>query len=146
MKKIIPFCGMILIVIFGCTQQKSNPIEGAWNLVYAQNIAGDTLVSKFPGDYTGTSIKIWSKGYVLYVGRYKMDTAYIDGYGGGPYKINGNMYEENIQYFTDQSYVGMTVKMLLEIRNDTLIQTWPVDDNGQIDKSNYRQEKRVRLD
>jgi hypothetical protein len=137
---------MISIIVLSCVQQQSKPIEGAWNLVYAQNIAGDTLVREFPGDYTGTAIKIWSKGYVLYVGRLKMDTTYIDGYGGGPYKLNGNRYEENIQYFSNQSYVGMTVKMLLEIRNDTLIQTWPIDDNGQIDKSNYRQEKRVRLD
>ena len=89
---------------------------------------------------------MWSKGYVLYVGRYKSDTTFIDGYGGGPYKLDGKRYEENIQFFSFQSSVGQTVKMLLEIRNDTLIQTWPADDNGQINKSNFRQEKYIRLD
>jgi hypothetical protein len=70
----------------------------------------------------------------------------MDGYGGGPYKLNGNRYEENIQFFSVQSVIGQTVKMLLEIRNDTLIQTWPLLENGQIDKSNFRQEKYIRLD
>lgn len=36
--------------------------------------------------------------------------------------------------------------MLLEMRNDTLIQTWPVNGDGQIDKSNYRIEKLVRVE
>ena len=31
--------------------------------------------------------------------------------------------------------------MLLEVKNDTLVQTWPVNENGQIDENNYRIEK-----
>lgn len=30
-----------------------------------------------------------------------------------------------------------TIKLLLEIKNDTITQTWPVDDDGQVIKSNY---------
>jgi len=76
-----------------------------------------------------------------------MDSAVIDGGGGGPYKkLNGNIFEESIQYFSVPSVVGSHVRMLLEIKNDTLVQIYPVDENGQIDKSNYREQKRVRLD
>ena len=146
MKASIFLCLMMSLIIGSCAQQKRSPVEGAWKLVYSQSVKGDSLLFKFPGNLTISDIKMWSKGYVLYVGRYKRDTTFMDGYGGGPYKLEGNRYEENIQYFSIQSYVGTTVKMLLEIRNDTLIQTWPLRDNGQIDKSNFRQEKYIRLD
>jgi hypothetical protein len=150
MKAKITIFMMITIICLSCSQQKKNPIEGAWNLVYDQRIEADTLVWKFPGDFKGSEIKIWSKGYVLYVGKFvenNQDTTVTDGWGGGPYKkIDGNVYEESIQYFSEPSFIGMRVRMLLEVRNDTLIQTWPADENGQIDKSNFRQQKRVRLD
>lgn len=138
------------IIVIACSKPETvvndYPLQGAWNLIYAQYISNDTVVATFPGIYSGSGIKIWSKEYVVYVARYKKDTTDMDGYGGGPYKLNGNRYEETIQFFSVQSYVGNNVKMLMEIKNDTLIQTFPVDDNGQIDKSNYRIEKRVRLD
>jgi len=146
MKKIIFLCLIIALIIGSCTQQKRSPVEGAWKLIFSQSIKGDSVLFKFPGNFTMSDIKMWSKGYVLYVGRYKRDTTFMDGYGGGPYKLDGNRYEETIQFFSVQSYFGQTVKMLLEIRNDTLIQTWPADDNGKINKSNFRQEKYIRLD
>jgi hypothetical protein len=146
MKRTVFLSLLIALIIGCCTQQKRSPVEGAWKLVFSQSVKGDSLLVKFPGNFTISDIKIWSKGYVLYVGRLKRDTTFMDGYGGGPYKLNGNRYEENIQFFSVQSVVGQTVKMLLEIRNDTLIQTWPLLENGQIDKSNFRQEKYIRLD
>jgi hypothetical protein len=146
MKKTIYLCLIIALIIGSCTQQKRSPVEGAWKLVFSQSVKGDSILLKYPGNVTMNDIKMWSKGYVLYVGRYKIDTTSMDGYGGGPYKLEGNKYEENIQFFSVQSFVGQTVKMLLEIKNDTLIQTWPLLENGQIDKSNFRQEKYIRLD
>ncbi len=38
------------------------------------------------------------------------------------------------------------MKMKLEIRNDTLIHTYPLDENDKVHKSNYFIEKYVRLD
>jgi hypothetical protein len=137
---------MISIIIGSCTQQKSSPIEGAWKLVYYQNVQRDSILHKFPGNLTMNDIKMWSKGYFLWIGRYKKDTTFLDGFAGGPYKLEGNRYEEHLQFFTVKSLVGTTVKMLLEIRNDTLIQTWPVDNKGLIDKSNFKEEKYIRLD
>jgi hypothetical protein len=146
MKASILFYSMISVIILGCAPQKSSPVQGAWKLVYATWVRGDTLIGEFPGKWTGSDIKMWSKDYFVFVGRYKSDTTFTDSYGGGRYKLEGNRYEENIQFHTWTSAVGSTVKMLLEIRNDTLIQTWPLRDNGQIDKSNFRQEKYIRLD
>lgn len=143
--KVILFL-IISMIIVSCAQQKRSWVEGAWKLVHQTSTVRDTLIFIFPDKYKGSDIKIWSKEYVLYVGQFKSDTSIINGYGGGPYKLEGNRYEENIQFFSVPSEIGKTVKMLLEIKNDTLIQTWPVGDNGQIDKSNFRQQKYVRLD
>ena len=146
MKASVLFCLMISVIILGCASQKSSPVEGAWKLVYATWTRGDTLIGEFPGKWTGSDIKMWSKGYFVFVGRFKSDTTFSDSYGGGRYKLAGNRYEEIIQFHTWTSAVGDTVKMLMEIRNDTLVQTWPLRNDGQVDKSNFRQEKYVRLD
>jgi len=139
---------MVSMLILGCAPQKTSPIEGAWKMVYAKSVNGDTLVGEYPGKWTGSDMKIWTKGYFAFVGRYKSegDTTFTDSYGGGRYKLDGDRYEEIIQYHAWTSNVGDTIKMLLEIKNDTLVQTWPVGSNGQIDKKNFMQEKYTRLD
>lgn len=146
MKASVLFYLLISMIILGCAPQKSSSVEGTWKLVYATWVKGDSLIGEFPGKWTGSDIKMWSKGHFVFVGRFKSDTTFSDSYGGGPYKLEGNRYEEHIQFHTLKSAIGDTVKMLLEIRNDTLVQTWPLRENGQIDKSNFRQEKYVRLD
>ena len=150
MKTIILFCGMILLIILGCSQKESNPsnpVEGAWQVVSWQNIAGDSLVWELGVDYIGTEMKIWSKSHFAFAGRYKMDTIFIDNCGGGSYKLDGTHCEESYLYFLNpQAVVGTSQKLLLEIKNDTLIQTWPVDENWQVDKSNYNIQKLIRLE
>jgi len=136
---------MISIIVLSCIKPQSKLIEGAWNLVYAHSIAGDTLAWKFPVNYTGSDIKIWTKNHFIFVGRYKKDTTFVDNYGGGTYTLDGNHYQETILYHVVTEWVGNKSKMLLEFKGDSLIQTWPADDNWQINKSNYRIEKYVRL-
>jgi hypothetical protein len=41
--------------------------------------------------------------------------------------------------------MNYVLKGLLELRNDTLIQTAPVDDNGKVIEKNYSVEKYVRV-
>jgi hypothetical protein len=148
MKKSVVLSLIIAGLILSCTQLKEvkSPIEGAWQVVSWQRIAGDTLNWKLGVDYTGAEIKIWSGNYFNFVGCYTRqgDTTAIDNYGGGTYKLDGTHCEESYLYFVAKSMVGTTQKLLLEIKNDTLIQTWPCDDNWQIDKSNYNIQKLVR--
>jgi hypothetical protein len=136
---------VVLVIIASCTQQKPKFPQGAWQLVYMHGISGDSIDYKFPGNITGSDVKIWSEGNFNAIGHFKIDTNIINLYSGGVYKLEGNRYEEDILYHFHQDLVGTKNKMLLELRNDTLIQTFPVDDNGQIDKSNYNIEKYVRL-
>lgn len=148
MKKIIFLIMIFILIVDGCTKQKSSPIEGAWKMVYFRSIRGDTVNIQFPGAEVEVSdIKIWSKNHVAFVGRFKRDTVFFDNYGGGTYKLEGNRYLESLEYHSSKRLIGVSLKMLLENRNDTLIQTFPVDDNGNIvNKSNYIVEKFVRLD
>lgn len=134
------------LVITGCkTKEESNPIEGAWNLFYVKNVVNDKVVSEFPITYQGSDIKIWTKEHWCFVGRYVQDTVHSDNYGGGTYTISGNVYVENIEYHAHKSYVGQKIKMLMTVKSDTLIQIWPMDDKGDIDKSNCHVERYIRL-
>lgn len=143
--KLIFLCLLISLVISSCTQQKSKFPQGAWQLVQIQRVANDSVINLFPDKYYGSDIKMWSEKHFLSVGRIKIDTAFIDNYVGGTYTIEGNRYEEDLLYFPNQSQVGQKVKALLELKNDTLIQTYPVDDGGQPVKSGYYIEKYFKL-
>jgi hypothetical protein len=145
MKASILFCLMISMIIIGCAQQKRIPIEGAWQLVQSQGVTKDSLGNVIPVDFHPVSTKMWSESHFSFIGQWKQDTTIRDFYGGGTYKLEGNRYEENILYHFIKSAIGQNVKMLLELRNDTLIQTYPVDSNGQINKSDYYIEKYIRL-
>jgi hypothetical protein len=145
MKAMLSCCLMILLIIGGCSQPKSPKIDGAWQLVYFKSVAGDTLRGLFPGNFTGSDMKIWSKDHFAFVGLYKNDTSTINGYGGGTFTLDGNHYTETILYHTNQEAVGQIVKMMIEIKNDTLFQSWPLGDNGKIDSANYHLEKYIRF-
>lgn len=145
MKKITFLSLIIALIIGSCTQQGNKLPQGAWQFVQGQHVYADSIVNSFPGKYSGSDIKMWSEKHFLAVGRFKIDTTFIENYVGGTYKLEGNRYEESILYHVNKNAVGQKVKMLLELRNDTLIQTYPVDDNGKPVKGVYYIEKYVRL-
>jgi hypothetical protein len=145
MKKPIFLSLIISLIIGACTQQGNKLLQGAWQLVESQRVINDSIVNMFPVKYSGSDIKMWSEKNFLVVGRLKIDTTFIDNYVGGTYKLDGNRYEESILYHVNKKAVGQKVKMLLELKNDTIIQTYPVDDNGQLIKGGYNIEKYTRL-
>jgi hypothetical protein len=145
--RIILPCLMILFILVYCTEQKKSPMEGAWQVVSWQQFSGDSVLWTFPGTFTGGEMKVWSKNHFAFAGRYKKDTTFIDNCGGGTYKLEGTHYEESILYFLhNQPAVGTTIKMLLEVKNDTLIVTWPVDEKWQVVKGKYSVQKSTRLE
>jgi hypothetical protein len=146
--KLSVFMLVILFIIqFSCTSPQILPHEGAWNLVMTKQIAEDTVAYSLPGDMTGSDMKIWADDHFIFVGQYQWgtDTTVYNNWGGGTYTLEGTHYQEYIEYHVNADWVGATPKMLLGIKGDTLIQVWPVDDNWQIDRSNYTIEKYVRF-
>ena len=132
---------VITLITISCVQQQpiKSPIEGVWQVVSFQQMHGDTVIFQFGKDFTGGEMKMWYSNYFNFVGQYKLGDSIVNNYGGGTFKLEGNRYEENLTY-----PIPATVKLILEIKNDTITQTWPVDDNGQITKSNYYTQKLAR--
>lgn len=122
-------------------------IIGAWNLVSMKYVENGKVAYEYPSEnVTGKDMKIWTGSHFSFNGKFKMSNETIENYGGGTYTLNGNIYEETVVYHGSKDLVGQTIKMLLEIKNDTLTQKWPVDADGNIDENNYYIEKYVRLD
>ena len=145
MKKNILICLIIPILIGSCTQEKVTLIEGAWKLAYEYEISGDNTTLLFPGTSKGSEIKMWSGDRWALVGVFFQDSTLTDNFGGGKFTLEGTNYQEIVQYHSAKEYLGQTVKLFLEVKNDTLTQIWPVDDEGEIIKSHYHMEKWVRM-
>jgi hypothetical protein len=81
----------------------------------------------------------------MFVGEFSQDTVTTESFGGGSYTLEGIVYKESIKYHSDDSYQNKTLRMRIVVANDTLIQVWPADEMGEVDKSNYTSEKYVRV-
>lgn len=143
MKKIAILSLFLSLFLFSCKQKEvKSPIEGVWKLVYAESPSANFI---YPENVKGEDIKVWTKTYFTFDGTFKNDTTEIDSYGWGTYTLNGNKYVETLRFYPDKSSIGNVINMLLEIKNDTLIQKFPADENFQL-KENYNTEKYVRLE
>ena len=141
MKKLIILGLILFVTICSYAQEKKSPIEGAWKLVYAKWAAFDQT---FPALVKGSDIKIWTKEHFAFVGQFKADTMVMDNYGWGTYTLTGNKYTENVVFHADKPSIGKSIKLLLEIKNDTLTQSYPADDNWKL-PTKYSTEKYVRV-
>ena len=145
MKKIAILSSMLLIMLSACNQEPVNPVVGAWDLIYAKQIENDSVIATYPGTYQGSQVKMWCNNYWMFVGEYSQDTVKTDNFGGGSYTLEGIVYKETIKYHSSEDYIGKTLRMRIVVANDTLIQVWPADEMGEVDKSNYTSEKYARV-
>ena len=145
-KKNLLICLIIPIVMGNCTQEKPSPMEGAWKLAYEYEISGDDTMLLFPGTSKGSEIKMWSGDRWALVGVFVQDSTLTDNFGGGKFTLEGTNYQEIVHYHSATEYLGQTVKLHLEITNDTLTQIWPVDEQGEPVESHYYMEKWVRFE
>ena len=128
------------------SQQKPIVLEGAWRNVQRQSITDGKVVTDFPGKLSVDGIKVWTGNIFMEIAQTKMDTTVSDQYVVGTFKLKGNKYEENIIHIFYKPWEGKTVKLKIELKNDTLIQTYPVDENGLPDKKGAWIEKYVKMD
>jgi hypothetical protein len=157
MRKVV-FLSLVLVILFqGCAQEKKSPVEGIWKLISGYWYYNDTLTYQFPGNMDIYHIKIFSDKNFTYVGHLRLDTLIQtgsvvplsrdtlthDNYGGGTFTLKGDRYEENVLY-AGKAILGRKVKMILEVKNDTLIQKWPADEKWKLAEK-YSIEKYIRL-
>jgi hypothetical protein len=146
MKKILLLCLLIPVLLVRCTQEPASPMEGAWKLAFEYEVKGDQSTLIFPGESQGSEIKMWSGDRWALVGVFIEDSVITDNFGGGKFTLEGTSYQEMVEYHSAKEYLGQTVKLYLEIQNDTLTQIWPVDEQGVPVKSLHYMEKWVRFD
>ena len=149
MKKSLVLGVIIMLIIGSCAQEEKppvtvekSPLEGAWKLVYGYARSYDL---SFPDQVEGGQIKFWSKDHFAFAGLYDLDTLVMNSLGGGTYTLDGDRCEEHIKYHCSEASIGRTYRILIEIRNDTLIQKWPADENWMLPEQ-YSIEKYIRLD
>lgn len=145
--KRIPLLSLILLLFLAaCSKEKVSPMEGAWKLAYEYEITGNNTSQLYPGKNQGSELKQWSGDRWALVGVFVEDSTLSDVFAGGKFTIDGSDYQEIVEYHSAAEYLGQTVKLHLEIKNDTLTQFWPVDETGEPVKSHYYMEKWVRFD
>ena len=143
-KKLL-LCLSVSLFLGSCNQETSSPMDGAWRLAYEIEVKGNESTILFPGTSKGIETKLWSGDRWALVGVFAEDTVLTDVFAGGKFTIEGNDYREIVEYHSAPEYLGQTVKLFLEIKGDTLIQYWPVDEQGEPIQSHYYMEKWVRF-
>jgi hypothetical protein len=146
MKKAIYLSLVIILISGSCTQEKESPIEGAWQLIGTQSVENGKTETTYPGVLVGKEFKTWSGRNFMFVGRWTEDSTITDNYGFGTYTLDGDKYAETILYHFNKPYEGQTIKMKLELRNDTIFQIYHrLDTAGNPDEKVYSVEKYIRL-
>ena len=146
MKKTLLLCLIIPMIFASCTREEESPMEGAWKLAYEYEYKGDSTTQLYPGISQGSEIKLWSGDRWALVGVFVGDSSLTDVFAGGKFTLDGTDYREIVEFHSAPEYLGQTVKLYLEIKDDTLTQYWPVDDNGDPIQSHYYMEKWVRFE
>jgi hypothetical protein len=146
MKALISIISIMLFALCACDQNESSPIEGVWKVVAWERFDGDSVIWNMPGNLQGEEILIFAKEHYNWVGRYKLDTSFIDNFGGGTYTLEGNKLEVKIQYYGNPERAGTTIRLLWEIQNDTAVQTWPCDENWELMEGPIGIQKWVRIE
>ena len=136
----------MLLIGTGCTTDETNQIEGVWKVVGWDMYKGDSLFWSMSSNLHGDEILIYAKEYFNWAGRYSLDTTFWNNFGGGTYTLDGSHMEQTILYYGNPERIGGTVKLLWEYKNDTAVQTWPLDENWNLETGSYSIQKWVRIE
>lgn len=135
---------LAFILIVFCLMAFQPPVkkfQGTWRMI-SYKVVDDGAARYLQGE----QLKTWTKNYVLFVGKFHVNGEDKYNYGSATYSISGTHYTENFIHMVSSANEGKAVKVLLEIKGDTLYQTFPIKDDWTYDKNNYRQEKYVRAE
>lgn len=146
MKKIILLSMIIALIIGSCADSTKKSLQGSWQMVQMQRVDGKKVTNYFSDRYKISQIKMWSKNHFMFIGKYEIDTTVAYRYGTGTFTLDGNIYVEDILYHFSKDYEGKKNKICLQIRNDTLLHVFPVNDQGQPSQETYWIEKYKRIE
>lgn len=132
------------ISILGFKSEKTK-LNGTYKIVSEEVVRnGESTVS--PKNDKNSGLKTWSDKYFMFVSSSVFGSQISHSFGGGTYKLSGNEYTEQCDYHVASNYRGITLKLHLEMKGDTVIQIYPCDDSFYYDKNNCVIQKYVRVD
>lgn len=132
------------IALFGFKTEKPK-LNGTWKIVSEEIVRNGESTFLIKND-NNKGLKTWSDEYFMFVSSSVSGSQISSTFGGGTYELSGNDYTENIEYHVAPNYRGITLKLNLEIKGDTVIQIYPCDDSFYYDKNNCNIQKYVRVD
>ncbi len=149
--KLVLFIPATLILLqaftlFGCkTNNNETKINGTYKFEVEETITNGNK-SQVVYNSNTCGLKTWSDKYFLWVDSSPRGINNAGSLGGGTYTLKGNKYTETFEHHASPSFRGVTMKIHLEMKKDTVIEIWPVDQNFNYDKNNCIIQKFVRVD
>ena len=150
----IAFFGLIITLISCVVKTKKNeaktnnlPIQGTWQLLTATLVEkGDTTITQFTKKIS--FIKIINDSHFAFLqhdNNKGKDSVPVYSSGGGSYLLTDSLYTEHLAYCSDRNWEGNDFKFIVQIKNDTLIQSGveKVESAG-IDRTNIEKYVRVK--
>jgi len=134
----------VVFALFSFKTEKSK-LNGTYKIVSEEIVRNGESTFNIKND-KNSGLKTWSDKYFMFVSNTVVGSQISNTFGGGIYELSDNAYTENIQYHVAPNYRGITLKLYLEIKGDTLIQIYPCDDSFYYDKNNCVIQKYVRVD
>ena len=123
----------------------SKNLQGSWQLVGGWLVDNNGKRTEYQAGDLFNQIKVWSGNQFICVGKYKEGDQDHDNFACGTFSLKGKKYGEDIKYHATKSVVGSKVNMSMEMKGDTLVQAWPADDSGKINKDTSSGEKYIRI-
>lgn len=120
-------------------------INGTYKIVYEEVVRNGKSTFDIKND-KNSGLKTWSDKYFMFVSSRVAGSQISNTFGGGTYELSGNEYTEQCDYHVAPNYRGITLKLHLEMKGDTVIQIFPCDDSHYYDKDNCVIQKYVRVD
>lgn len=120
-------------------------LQGSWQLAGGWFFDNNGKRTVYQAGDPFNQVKVWSGKQFICVGKYKDGDHYVNNFSCGTFALNGKKYSEDIKYHVNPDDVGNVYNMSMEMKGDTLIQIWPADDMGNVDKNKSNCEKYVRI-
>ena len=134
MKKTINYTIILAVsIILGCqgcsdSEKEKKPINesissshlGAWEMVYFQSIKGNDT-TEFIAKDEPLAITLMTPSHFSYQWRNSPNS------GAGTYTYDGKIIREEFKYYKDSNFVGAILSFKMDVRNDSIIFSGPIE-------------------
>jgi hypothetical protein len=138
---------ILIAVVFALLSFKTEKtkLNGTYKIVSEEIVRNGDSTFNIKND-KNNGLKTWSDKYFMFVSSSVVGSQISNTFGGGTYELSGNNYVEQCDYHVAPNYRGITLKLHLEMKGDTVIQIYPCDDSFYYDKNNCVIQKYVKVD